>query len=250
MKYGYNLKKSLVRGSGVGALKTQEIGNGHGDLPGMSARNEEKNNLTRVFERTFRIRVQSVVSSGGSTAMMAALPSSTGRVNGNLQNEFDMEECYARASFAGTRVDGSHFLHRCVGDDWHDASVGCESRDFFLCTSTWIWCRDIWYPFSCLLRCFLLDLGYMGHQQTTSCCYAAGSFFAHLHELDAGLLIFLELGRVGLGYNNLTGCYATWSSFALRRRGGTAVEHLSLGAWCWQLAVARPPLGTPIAVHR
>ena len=60
-----------------------------------------KDNLieSSFFKGHIRIRVQSVASSAGSSAMMAIVAQpSRGHLNGNLQDDFDMEECFARAT--------------------------------------------------------------------------------------------------------------------------------------------------------
>ena len=68
----------------VYALKGSE-----GTLLAMSARNEEKDTL---------------IASGCAAMMAIAAQSYCGHLDGNINNEFDMEECYARATVAGTRA--------------------------------------------------------------------------------------------------------------------------------------------------
>ena len=78
-----------------------------GTLLTMSARNEEKDTLIASghFRGHTKIRIQSVASSAGGTAMMAIVAQPyRGHLNGNVNDEFDMEECYARATVAGTRA--------------------------------------------------------------------------------------------------------------------------------------------------
>ena len=78
-----------------------------GTLLAMSARNEEKDTLIASgnFRGHTKIRIQSVASSAGGTAMMAMVAQPyRGHLNGNVNDEFDMEECYARATVAGTRA--------------------------------------------------------------------------------------------------------------------------------------------------
>ena len=73
----------------------------------MSARNEEKDTLIASghFRGHTKIRIQSVASSAGGTAMMAIVAQPyRGHLNGNVNDEFDMEECYAHATVAGTRA--------------------------------------------------------------------------------------------------------------------------------------------------
>ena len=73
----------------------------------MSARNEEKDTLIASgnFRGHTKIKIQSVASSAGGTAMMAIVAQPyRGHLNGNVNDEFDMEECYARATVAGTRA--------------------------------------------------------------------------------------------------------------------------------------------------
>ena len=84
------------------AVKAKE-----GTLLAMSARNEEKDTL--ILPGSFRghskIKIQSVASSAGGAAMMAMVAQPhRGHLNGNVNDEFDMEECYARATVAGTRA--------------------------------------------------------------------------------------------------------------------------------------------------
>ena len=71
------------------------------------ARNEEKDTLiaSENFRGHTKIKIQSVASSAGGTAMMALVAQPyRGHLNGNVNDEFDMEECYARATVAGTRA--------------------------------------------------------------------------------------------------------------------------------------------------
>ena len=78
-----------------------------GTLLTMSARNEEKDTLIASgnFRGHTKIKIQSVASSAGGTAMMAIVAQPyRGHLNGNVNDEFDMEECYARATVAGTRA--------------------------------------------------------------------------------------------------------------------------------------------------
>ena len=78
-----------------------------GTLLTMSARNEEKDTLIASghFRGHTKIKIQSVASSAGGTAMMAMVAQPyRGHLNGNVNDEFDMEECYARATVAGTRA--------------------------------------------------------------------------------------------------------------------------------------------------
>ena len=78
-----------------------------GTLLAMSARNGEKDTLitSGSFRGHSRIKIQSVASSAGGTAMMAIVAQPyRGHLNGNVNDEFDMEECYARATVAGTRA--------------------------------------------------------------------------------------------------------------------------------------------------
>ena len=78
-----------------------------GTLLGMSARNEEKDTLIASghFRGHTKIKIQSVASSAGGAAMMAMVAQPyRGHLNGNVNDEFDMEECYARATVAGTRA--------------------------------------------------------------------------------------------------------------------------------------------------
>ena len=78
-----------------------------GTLLTMSARNEEKETLIASgnFRGHTKIKIQSVASSAGGTAMMAIVAQPyRGHLNGNVNDEFDMEECYARATVAGTRA--------------------------------------------------------------------------------------------------------------------------------------------------
>ena len=78
-----------------------------GTLLAMSARNEEKDTLIASghFRGHSKIKIQSVASSAGGTAMMAMVAQPyRGHLNGNVNDEFDMEECYARATVAGTRA--------------------------------------------------------------------------------------------------------------------------------------------------
>ena len=78
-----------------------------GTLLTMSARNEEKDTLISSghFRGHTKIRIQSVASSAGGTATMAIVAQPyRGHLNGNVHDEFDMEECYARATVAGTRA--------------------------------------------------------------------------------------------------------------------------------------------------
>ena len=78
-----------------------------GTLLAMSARNEEKDTLiaSGSFRGHSKIKIQSVASSAGGTAMMAMVAQPyRGHLNGNVKDEFDMEECYARATVAGTRA--------------------------------------------------------------------------------------------------------------------------------------------------
>ena len=73
----------------------------------MSARNEEKDTLIASghFRGHTKIKIQSVASSAGGTAMMAMVAQPyRGHLNDNVNDEFDMEECYARATVAGTRA--------------------------------------------------------------------------------------------------------------------------------------------------
>ena len=73
----------------------------------MSARNEEKDTLiaSGSFRGHSKIKIQSVASSAGGTAMMAIVAQPhRGHLNGNVNDEFDIEECYARATVAGTRA--------------------------------------------------------------------------------------------------------------------------------------------------
>ena len=73
----------------------------------MSARNEEKDTLiaSGCFRGHSKIKIQSVASSAGGTAMMAMVAQPyRGHLNGNVKDEFDMEECYARATVAGTQA--------------------------------------------------------------------------------------------------------------------------------------------------
>ena len=78
-----------------------------GTLLTMSARNEEKDTLISSghFRGHTKIKIQSVASSAGGTATMATVAQPyRGHLNGNVHDEFDMEECYARATVAGTRA--------------------------------------------------------------------------------------------------------------------------------------------------
>ena len=78
-----------------------------GTLLTMSARNEKKDTLIASgnFRGHTKIKIQSVASSAGGTAMMAIVAQPyRGHLNGNVNDEFDMEECYARATVAGTRA--------------------------------------------------------------------------------------------------------------------------------------------------
>ena len=78
-----------------------------GTLLTISARNEEKDTLIASgnFRGHTKIKIQSVASSAGGTAMMAIVAQPyRGHLNGNVNDEFDMEECYARATVAGTRA--------------------------------------------------------------------------------------------------------------------------------------------------
>ena len=78
-----------------------------GTLLVMSARNEEKDTLIASgnFRGHTKIKIQSVASSAGGTAMMAIVAQPyRGHLNGNVNDQFDMEECYARATVAGTRA--------------------------------------------------------------------------------------------------------------------------------------------------
>ena len=51
------------------------------------------------------IKIQSVASLASGTAMMATVAQPYRRhLNGNVNDAFDMEECYARATVAGTRA--------------------------------------------------------------------------------------------------------------------------------------------------
>ena len=73
----------------------------------MSARDEEKDTLiaSGAFPGHSKIRIQSVASSAGGAAMMAIVAQPhRGHLNGNVTDEFDMEECYARATVTGTRA--------------------------------------------------------------------------------------------------------------------------------------------------
>ena len=70
-----------------------------------TARNEEKDTLIAVesFRGHSKIKIQSVASSAGGTAMMAMVAQPCRRhLNRNVNDEFDMEECYACATVAGT----------------------------------------------------------------------------------------------------------------------------------------------------
>ena len=78
-----------------------------GTLLAMSARNEEKDTLiaSGSFRGHSKIKIQSVASSAGGTAMMAIVAQPhRGHLNGNVNDEFDMEEYYARATVAGIRA--------------------------------------------------------------------------------------------------------------------------------------------------
>ena len=78
-----------------------------GTLLAMSARNEEKDTLIASghFRGHSKIKIQSVASSAGGAAMMAIVAQPyRGHLNGNVNDEFDMEECYARATVAGARA--------------------------------------------------------------------------------------------------------------------------------------------------
>ena len=78
-----------------------------GTLLTMSARNEEKDTLisSEHFRGHTKIKIQSVASSAGGTATMAIVAQPyRGHLNGNVHDEFDMEECYARTTVAGTRA--------------------------------------------------------------------------------------------------------------------------------------------------
>ena len=76
-----------------------------GTLLAMSARNEEKDTLiaSGYFRGHSKIKIQSVV-------------------NGNVDDEFDMEECYARATMAGTQ--GQSLTVVVYKDDRHDVLGG------------------------------------------------------------------------------------------------------------------------------
>ena len=78
-----------------------------GTLLAMSARNEEKDTLiaSGSFRGHSKIKIQSVAFSAGGAAMMAMVAQPyRGHLNGNVNDEFDMEECYARATVAGTQA--------------------------------------------------------------------------------------------------------------------------------------------------
>ena len=78
-----------------------------GTLLAMSARNEEKDTLIASghFRGHTKIKIHSVASSAGGAAMMAMVAQPyRGHLNGNVNDEFDMEECYARATVAGARA--------------------------------------------------------------------------------------------------------------------------------------------------
>ena len=94
-----------VRATDLSCLIKNE-GN-EGTLLTMSARNEEKDTLiaSEHFRGHTKIKIQSVASSAGGTATMAIVAQPyRGHLNGNVHDEFDMEECYARATVAGTRA--------------------------------------------------------------------------------------------------------------------------------------------------
>ena len=71
------------------------------------------------FRGCTKIKIQSVASSAGGTAITAMVAQPyRGHLNGNVNNEFDMEECYARATVAGTRAQSLtviFFAHRAIG---------------------------------------------------------------------------------------------------------------------------------------
>ena len=72
-----------------------------GTLLVMSVRNEEKDNLidSGFFRGYTKIKIQSVASSAGGTAIMAIVAQPyRGHLNRNAQGEFEMEKCYARAT--------------------------------------------------------------------------------------------------------------------------------------------------------
>ena len=100
-----------------------------GTLLAMSARNEEKDTLiaSGSFRGHSKIKIQSVASSAGGTAMMAIVAQPyRGHLNGNVNDEFDMEECYARATVAGTRAQSLTVIAPPL-DTQHDASFSWES---------------------------------------------------------------------------------------------------------------------------
>ena len=78
-----------------------------GTLLAMSARNEEKDTLivSGSFRGHSKIKILSVASSAGGAAMMAIVAQPhRGHLNGDVHDKFDMEECHARATVAGTRA--------------------------------------------------------------------------------------------------------------------------------------------------
>ena len=96
-----------------------------GTLLAMSARNEEKDTL--ILPGSFRghskIKIQSVASSAGGTAIMAMVAQPyRGHLNSNVNNEFNMEECYAVAgscaqslTVIASSLDTLFFARRPIG---------------------------------------------------------------------------------------------------------------------------------------